>query len=135
RSHWEPVAMIQLGFSVSILRFVERTPGRPAIRAGLAASAQATVVRRSFGEGGTRPTVLETTSSLSLEHDPQTEPELAFVDTLASEILHAGNRHEILAIADVVVRDREVRRVREVERFHAELQPEPIGEREFAQEP
>jgi hypothetical protein len=67
-------------------------------------------------------------------YDPDPQPELAFIDPLASEILHAGDSHEVLAVRDVVVRDREMRCVREVERLETELKPEVLGYREFAQD-
>ena len=57
-----------------------------------------------------------------LKDDTEAEPELALVDPLAAEVLHAGNRHEVLAVADVVVRRREVGMVREIERLQADLQ-------------
>jgi hypothetical protein len=70
-----------------------------------------------------------------LEDDAETQPELPFIDPLAPEILHAGNRHEIRAIPDEVVRRREVGRVCEIERLQAELHPQPPVEGEFAQYP
>ena len=62
------------------------------------------------------------TPAACLEDEAETQPELPLVDPFPGEILHAGDRHEVLAVADVVVGDPEVRRVREVERLHAELQ-------------
>src|SRR4051812_19546624 len=40
-----------------------------------------------------------------LEDEPETQPELPLVDAFPREILHAGDRHEVRAVADVVVGD------------------------------
>src|SRR3982751_2472562 len=77
----------------------------------------------------------ESRSTAHLKHDPQPHAELPLVDSLAAEVLDARDRHEVFAITDVVVRSGEVRRIREVERLHAELQPEPVAQREFACQP
>jgi hypothetical protein len=61
-----------------------------------------------------------------LKHDPNTKPELPFIDSLTAKILHAGDGHEVLPISDVVVRSGQMGRVREVERLQTELQPEAI---------
>src|SRR5215203_3331009 len=73
--------------------------------------------------------------STSSEHHAETEPELALVYPFASEILHLGDGHEVLAVTDVVVRIRQVGCVREVERLHPELQSHPGSNGELACQP
>src|SRR5262245_60604306 len=48
------------------------------------------------------------------EHDSDSEPELPLVDPFAPETLHAGDRHEVFTVADVVVRIGQMRRVGEI---------------------
>ena len=69
------------------------------------------------------------------KNNPKTQTELPFIDSFAAEILHARNRHEILAVPDEVVRRGEVRMVGEVERLQAELHSEAIGDGKLAQYP
>src|SRR3954447_4160017 len=60
-------------------------------------------------------------SRAGLENDPDPEPELPLVDPFAPEILHAGDRHEVFAVADEVVGIGEMRRVGEIVRLEAQL--------------
>src|SRR5882672_542987 len=66
------------------------------------------------------------------KHDSDTEPELPLVDPFAAEILHAGDRHEVFAVADVVVGSGQVRRVGEIVRLEAQLHSEAACRRDLA---
>src|SRR5262249_8172754 len=69
-----------------------------------------------------------------LEDHSETQPELPLIDPLAGEVCHAGDRHEVLSVGDVVVRYIEMGRVREVEGLRAKLQLHGLGQRELARQ-
>ena len=77
------------------------------VRASARASRRSGGIARGVGSRGAKRS----------KHDSDTEPELPLVDPFAPEILHAGDRHEVFAVADVVVRIGEMRRVGEIVRL------------------
>src|SRR5215203_3774591 len=66
------------------------------------------------------------------KHESDANPELPLIDPFAPEILDAGDRHEVFAVANVVVGIGEMWRVGEIVRLEAQLHPDPACRRNLA---
>src|SRR6185436_8527617 len=89
---------------------------------------------RSRLRTSTRFYAIPSSGDTKLKHDADTEPELALIDPFAPETIHAGDRHEVFAVADVVVRIGQMRRVGEIVRLQAQLHSEAVCRRDLARQ-